>query len=92
MKNEKPNWPEEEKSDELKEEDLQNEADGPHYDEIEEITFKLTDLANELEHYSEYGAAEGILKQIETLCKDNMLDIPDEAEKLRVTVDTRKSK
>ena len=71
---------------------VEADDDGPFYAEIEDVNSRLSDLANELESYGEYSSAENILKEIESLAKDSMLDIPVEAYRLKKAIDKRKEK
>lgn len=60
------------------------------YENLEDIAFRMTECACELEAAGQYPEAEATLKSIFSICHDNMLDIPDEAEKLNIAIKKRK--
>jgi hypothetical protein len=66
--------------------------DGPFYSEIEDITVTLADLADDLERYGEYGSAERIIQEVETLCEGSMLDLPTNVKHLQRVIKERKEK
>ncbi len=56
---------------------------------IEEITFRMTESANELNNVGEYTEAIAILQSIDRLCDKNALDMPDEAIELNIFLDEK---
>ena len=56
---------------------------------IEETIFKMTESANELYSYGEYGEAIRLLQSIDRLCDGNSVDMPDEGVDLNVELDEK---
>jgi len=57
--------------------------------QIEETIFKMTEAANELYSYGEYGEAISLLLSIDRLCDSNSIDMPDEGVDLNVELDKK---
>ena len=49
----------------------------------------MTEVANELHSYGEYGEAISLLLSIDRLCDSNSIDMPDEAVGLNVELDEK---
>jgi len=64
-------------------------ADKINRGQIEEITFKLTEAANELYSQGEYGEAITVLLSIDRLCDSSGLDMPDEAVALNIEINEK---
>jgi hypothetical protein len=56
---------------------------------IEETIFNLTDSANELYSYGEYAETIKLFQIIDSLCDSNNIDMPDEAIRLNIELDSR---
>lgn len=54
---------------------------------IEETIDKMTESANELFNYDEFGSSKRLFKLIDWICETNEVPIPDEAISLNIALD-----
>jgi len=56
---------------------------------IEETVFKMTESANELFSYGEFGSSKDLLQLIDLVCENNEVPFPDEAVALNIALDDK---
>jgi hypothetical protein len=54
---------------------------------IEETIFKMTESANELFSYGEFGSSKRLFLLIDKICENNEVPMPDEAVSLNIALD-----